>query len=269
METPDPNVPPIERLRAIMAKLRAPEGCPWDREQTHESIKPQLIEEAYEVLEAIDGGRPDDLREELGDLLLHVVFHAQIEAEAGRFTFDDVATAVADKLVRRHPHVFGEVRADTSEEVLRNWDEIKRAEKPERTGPFDGVPRALPALMRAQEVQKKAAKTGFDWPDAAGPLEKVREEAAELEAEVQRAAGSGLAGHELAEELGDLLFAAVNLARHQKLDAEQCLTLAVDKFIRRYGRMTQLLVAEGKDPASTPLAEMDAAWDRAKAEERR
>jgi len=268
VETADPNVVPVERLRAIMAKLRAPDGCPWDREQTHASIKPQLIEECYEVLEAIDGGVPADLQEELGDLLLHVVFHSQIATEAGQFSFDDVATTVSDKLVRRHPHVFGNVQAKTSDEVLRNWDEIKRQEKPERTGPFDGVPRALPALMRAQQVQKKAAKTGFDWPDARGPLEKIREEVREVEAEVARAEDGGLSGNELAEELGDLLFAVVNLARHRKVDAEQCLSLAVDKFTRRYGRMAELLRESGKSTAGSSLAEMDEAWDAAKAEER-
>lgn len=268
METADPNTPPVERLRAIMARLRAPDGCPWDREQTHASIKPQLIEECYEVLEAIDADAPDDLCEELGDLLLQVVFHAQLAGETGRFDFDDVATAIADKLVRRHPHVFGDVRADSSDEVLKHWDAIKKQEKPERTGPFDGVPRALPALMRAQEVQKKAAKTGFDWPDARGPMEKIREETAELAVEMARAQDGSLVGHELAEELGDLLFAVVNLARHQKLDAEQCLSTAVDKFMRRYGRMAELMAAAGQSPAKSTLAEMDAAWDRAKAEER-
>lgn len=266
MEKADPNTPPIERLRAIMVKLRAPDGCPWDREQTHASIKPQLIEECYEVLEAIDANAPDDLCEELGDLLLQVVFHSQLASEAKQFNFDDVATTIADKLVRRHPHVFGDVKADTSDEVLVNWDAIKKQEKPERKGPFDGVPRAMPALMRAQEVQKKAAKTGFDWPDARGPLEKIKEEAAELEAEVVRAEKGTLVGNELAEELGDLLFAVVNLARHQKVDAEQCLTYAVDKFTRRYARMAELLIAEGKEAASSSLEEMDAAWDRAKAE---
>lgn len=266
MEKADPNTPPIERLRAIMAKLRAPDGCPWDREQTHSSIKPQLIEECYEVLEAIDANAPQDLREELGDLLLQVVFHSQLASEAQQFTFDDVATTIADKLVRRHPHVFGDVKADTSDEVLVNWDAIKKQEKPERTGPFDGVPRAMPALMRAQEVQKKAAKTGFDWPDASGPLEKIKEEAAELEAEVARAEEGSLVGNELAEELGDLLFAVVNLARHQKVDAEQCLTYAVDKFTRRYERMVELLKEQGKETAGSSLEEMDAAWDRAKAE---
>lgn len=248
---------PIDRLREIMAALRAPNGCPWDREQTHASIKPQLLEECYEVLEAIDSGDPKHLREELGDVLLHVVFHAQLSSEAGEFTFDDVAAGISDKLVRRHPHVFGDVNAPDTKTVLTNWEAIKKQEKPERTGPFDGIPKALPALMRATEVSKKAAKVGFDWPDAAGAMAKVHEEIEELRVDAHNR-------ERAAEELGDLLFAVVNLSRHLKLDAEQCLADATRKFQARYEKMVALLAEQGKQPETSTLAEMDAAWNEVK-----
>lgn len=248
---------PIERLREIMAALRAPNGCPWDREQTHSSIKQQLLEECYEAMEAIDSGKADHLKEELGDVLLHVVFHCQLSAEDGQFTFDDVATGISDKLVRRHPHVFGDVNASDTATVLANWQEIKKKEKPERTGPFDGIPKVLPALMRATEVQKKAAHAGFDWPDTEGPIQKVHEELEELKADAHDKARA-------ADELGDLLFSVVNLSRHLKLDAEQCLAGATKKFQTRYEKMTALLASQGKSLDQCTLAEMDVAWNAIK-----
>jgi tetrapyrrole methylase family protein/MazG family protein len=249
----------IEQLIEVMARLRAPGGCPWDREQTHETIKPQLIEECYEVLEAIDARDMKALKEELGDVLLHVVFHSQLAGETGAFDFDQVARGIADKLIRRHPHVFGDLAVKDSAEVLRNWNEIKKGEKPERTSALDGVPRHLPALMRAQELQKKAARTGFDWPNAQGPMAKVKEEIAELE--VEQAVGEA---SRTAEEVGDLLFALVNLVRHLKLDAEQCLSGASNKFADRFRQVETRLAEQGKKMGECSLAEMDAVWDQIK-----
>jgi len=175
----------MDRLLEIMARLRAPGGCPWDIEQTPATLKPQLLEECYEVLDAIDSSSPEHLTEELGDLLLHVVFQAQIAREAGNFTFADVATGIADKLVRRHPHVFGDQKVADADNVVTLWHQLKKAEKPERESALDGVPRVLPALMRAEALQKKARDVGFDWPDAKGSLEKVREEVAEATTEIE------------------------------------------------------------------------------------
>lgn len=254
-----PHQPPIRHLLDIMARLRAPDGCPWDREQTHVSIKPQLIEECYEVLEAIDAESPAMLKEELGDLLLHVVFHAQLGREAGHFDFDDLTAGVNEKLIRRHPHVFGdEMKLEDADAVVETWEEIKKREKPERTSPLDGVPRNLPALMRAAKVSKKAAKTGFDWPDKQGPIDKVREEAAELAAETEP--------DRVEDEFGDMLFAMVNLARHLNVDPEQALTRATNKFQHRFEAMRARLEANGKSLNDYTLAEMDAVWDAVKAE---
>jgi MazG family protein len=246
----------IDRLLSIMARLRGPGGCPWDREQTHASIKPQLIEECYEVIDAIDAARPDWLMEELGDLLLHVVFHAQMAREAGHFDFDALTEGIADKLVRRHPHVFGGHKAETSDAVIETWDKIKRQEKPHRESPLDGIPRHLPALMRAHEMTRKAAKVGFDWPDSQGPLEKVIEEARELAAETDKDRAE--------DELGDLLFAVVNLARHLKLDSEQALDRASEKFRRRFEAMRQVLTVRGRPLENCTLQEMDEVWNQVK-----
>ena len=182
---------PIERLRKIVVQLRSPDGCPWDREQTHQSLKPHLVEECYELIDAIDAGNDKELKEELGDLLLQVVLHSQMAAEASRFTLDEVATAIADKLVNRHPHVFGENRLPNSEAVLRQWEVIKRSEKQERRSVLDGVPKGLPALARAQKVQTKAARVGFDWDEADGALAKVREELQEVESAVGGSSSGG------------------------------------------------------------------------------
>jgi MazG family protein len=255
---------PIDRLRAIMHRLRAPGGCPWDAGQTHESLLPHLIEEAYEVAEAVRSGDRDALIDELGDLLLQPVFHAEIAAEAGNFDLDDIATALAGKLIRRHPHVFGDSEAGTAEEVLRQWDRIKKDEKPSAADTayyiekaFDG----LPALVSAAKLQKKAAKVGFDWPDAAPILEKIREELDEVEAEL-----AGGDPERLGEEIGDLLFAVVNLARKAKLDPELWLARANAKFVRRFREVERRLRENrGITLEEASLEEMDAEWDAAKA----
>jgi tetrapyrrole methylase family protein/MazG family protein len=251
---------PVDRLRNIVARLRSPEGCPWDREQTHESLKSHLVEECYELIDAIDAGADVEIKEELGDLLLQVVLHSQMASEEGRFDMDDVATVIADKLVHRHPHVFGANKLPDSEAVLRQWEVIKRAEKQERKSALDGVPKALPALARAQKVQIKASRAGFDWNDAEGALVKVREELGETEA-----APEG----RLEEEIGDLLFSVVNFARKKGLDAEQALSKATAKFSDRFQAMERLAKDRGRELASMPPAQMDELWDETKAAEPR
>lgn len=256
------------RFVELIARLRAPGGCPWDREQTHRSLKPMTIEEAYEVLEAIDSGDDKHLAEELGDLLLQVVFHAAIAAEEGRFTIDDVVTAVADKMVRRHPHVFGDHKADTPGEVLRNWEALKSAERRaagkddhREASMMDGVSKALPALMEAFQMTTKAGRVGFDWPSAAGVLAKLDEETEELKAEVSRASPDVRA---VEEEVGDLLFAAVNAARILGVDPESALKAANRKFRRRFRYIEERLRERGRTPAESHLDEMDALWSEAK-----
>ncbi|HEY0257061.1 MAG TPA: nucleoside triphosphate pyrophosphohydrolase [Candidatus Methylacidiphilales bacterium] len=266
-----PNAQAMERLIEIMARLRAPNGCAWDREQTPVTLKPQMLEECYEVLEAIDSGAPGHLTEELGDLLLHIVFQAQIAREAGDFTFADVANGIADKLIRRHPHVFGDAKVEDAAGIVAQWHKLKQEEKPERQSALDGVPRTLPALMRAEALQKKARQVGFDWPDVQGSLEKVREEVTELTAEIESDLAFAHANEstfvlapEAAEELGDLLFSVVNLTRHLKLDAEELLTAANDKFARRFRAVEERIRAQGKAMEGCTLAELDAAWDGVK-----
>lgn len=262
---------PIDRLRAIMTRLRDPAtGCPWDVDQTFASIAPYTVEEAYEVADAIRRDDLTDLREELGDLLLQVVFHAEMARERGAFDFDDVATAIADKLIRRHPHVFGTASADSPGAVVTSWEAIKAAERAAKgtdtqapASALDGVAVTLPALLRAHKLQSRAARVGFDW-GAAGPvLDKIEEEIAELRAEL--AAGDPA---RLADELGDVLFAVVNLARHLKIDAEQALTGTNEKFERRFRRVEQQLGEQGKTPSEAGLDAMEAAWVAAKREER-
>ena len=244
-----------------MARLRAPDGCPWDQEQTHTSLRNALVEETYEVLAAIDAKDDPNLREELGDLLLHVVMHSQMASERGVFNFDAVATEIGDKMIRRHPHVFSGDRATNSAAVLRRWDEIKRAEKgvAAKTGVLAALPVALPALMRAQKAQEKAGRVGFDWPSIDQVTAKVHEEIAE----VREAAERGDVEH-VAEEIGDLLFAAVNLARWHKLDAEGTLNRATDKFVRRFELIEGALQARGKRWEDASFAELDALWEEAK-----
>ena len=246
-------------LVEIVRLLRAPGGCPWDREQTHESIRRDLLEEAYEVVEAIDQSSPEHLREELGDLLLQVVFHAVLAEEEGQFDLDAVADGICKKLIYRHPHVFGDVTVASTGDVLRNWDELKKQEKHQgsQSDAIDAVARSLPALWRAEKVQKKAAKVGFDWPDVAGALDKVAEETSELKSAI---AGDGDVG----EEFGDLLFAAVNVSRFLKLDPEQSLTAATDKFAARFRQVEDAARARGQDMTEMTLGELDALWDQVK-----
>ncbi len=252
----------VSDLRRIMELLRSEDGCPWDRVQTHQSIRNNLLEEAYEAADAIDQGDDKALCEELGDVLLQVVFHARMAEEAGDFDLDQVADGICKKLILRHPHVFGEVKADTPEQVLQNWDQIKRVEKHQETAAatLESVPRAFPALMRAQKVQKRAGKAGFDWPDIAGALEKIPEETAELQAALAAGDQAGVA-----EEMGDLLFAAVNAARFAGVEAEEVLQRATDKFIRRFRLVEQMATQRGVDMKSAPLQELDKLWDEAKA----
>jgi len=247
-------------LVRIMELLRAPGGCPWDREQDHVSLKRYLIEEAYEVLEAIDQKDDAHLCDELGDVLLQVVFHANV-SEA--FGVDDVCTAVCRKMIKRHPHVFGDAVAETADEVLVNWEQIKQREKgaKDHASILRGVPANLPALMRAYKVQQKARDAGFDWDSAAPVAAKVEEEWAEL-GEAMRAADADATE----DEFGDLLFAAVNLARFAGVHPELSLTRATEKFIRRFEAMERAVAAEGKQLAGMPLVEMDAYWERAKRE---
>lgn len=250
----------LRRLRAIMHRLRAPGGCPWDAEQTHESIVPNLIEEAYETVDTIQRGDHEHLKEELGDLLLQVVFHSEIAGEAGRFNLDDVARGISDKLVRRHPHVFARSDASTTEAVLQQWDAIKRAEKGDGEKPYlHGVGKGLPALLRAAKLQKKAAKVGFDWPVETGVLSKIREELLELEGAVD---SQDLAA--VAEEMGDLLFSIINLARFRNADPEVLMAAANTKFETRFGEMERILKSRGLTLEAATPEQMEEAWETAK-----
>ncbi len=219
----------VDRLREIVSRLRAPDGCPWDREQTHASLRGALIEECYEVIEAIERADDANLKEELGDLLLHVVMHSQMAGERSAFTLEEVAAGICDKMVRRHPHVFGDKLAKDSADVLRHWEQIKKEEKASRVGRLDGLPASMPALLRAQNAQKKAGRAGFDWPDAGPVFEKLEEEVAE----VRKALADGDA-RAVEAEVGDILFTAVNLARKLHVDAETSLASATNRFIRRF-----------------------------------
>ena len=251
-----------EDLLEIMRILRCPEGCVWDREQDHKSIRRSFIEETYEAVEAIDNDDPVLLQEDLGDVLLQVVFHAQIEAEAGRFTMDDVADGICKKMIYRHPHVFGSVEVKNSDEVLTNWDALKQKEKHQKstTETLESVARSLPGLIRAEKVQHKAAKVGFDWDEVSGALDKVREETAEVACAID---GDG----DPSEELGDLLFAVVNVARFLKTDPEDAINRTTDKFIRRFAQVEQAAKDAGRSLSEMSLAEMDALWDAAKQKE--
>jgi nucleoside triphosphate diphosphatase len=266
----------ISRLIEIMAALRTPQsGCPWDLEQTSRSIAPYAIEEAYEVVDAIERGDLFDLKDELGDLLLQVVFHARMAEEAGHFAFDDVVAAICEKLTRRHPHVFAQGRAQDAAAVSVQWEAIKASEKAARAqrlgreappSLLDGVPTPLPALSRAIKLQEKAGKVGFDWADARLVLEKIREETAEVEAEL--AAPGAEASPALEDEIGDLLFAMANLARHARVDPEQALRGANAKFERRFRHIERRLAEEGRTPKQATLAQMEALWVEAKELER-
>jgi MazG family protein len=252
-----------QRLRAIMHRLRAPGGCPWDAEQTHASLLSNLIEEAYETVDAIRRSDWEHLREELGDLLLQVVFHSELAAEAGRFDFDDVARGIAEKLVRRHPHVFAASLAATAEAVVSQWEEIKRGERGDEQKPFlHGVGKGLPAMLRAAKLQKKASKVGFDWPDTEGVFAKINEEAAEAREALEHSGGA--ASEEVRDEIGDLLFAVVNLARKAGVDPEDALEATNEKFTRRFAAVEAGLLAAGVPLGAARLEAREALWQQAK-----
>lgn len=247
----------VEELAALMAALRGPEGCPWDREQTHASLKRYLIEETYEVIEAIDAGEPHKLKEELGDLLLQIVFHAQLARERGAFTLEEVVRGISAKMRHRHPHVFGDVSLGTSQAVLAAWEDLKQAEKGHVN--LMDFPPGLPALLKAQKVQEKAARVGFDWPEVTGAWEKVQEEARELQAAV-----ASRRAEDIQEEMGDYLFAVVNASRHLGVEAEAALSRAVDKFRRRFAFIEEQAHKSSKALSELSLAEMEAWWEQAK-----
>jgi tetrapyrrole methylase family protein / MazG family protein len=268
----------FEKLVAVQARLRAPNGCPWDREQTHQSLRTYLIEEAYEVLEALDSGNDEKFAEEMGDLLLQIVFHSQIASEEGRFTVAEVIREIHDKMIRRHPHVFGETRAKDSAEVLRNWEQIKAeerrsnasrgaaksgAEHSKEASLLDGVSRALPATLEGFQLTRKAARIGFDWEDAGGVIEKMQEETEELKQALKTNDQ-----RKVEEELGDLLFAAVNLARFLKTDPEIALKNANAKFSGRFRAMEKMARGTGREFRDLPREEMEAFWNAAKKSER-
>lgn len=267
----------FEKLVAVQARLRAPNGCPWDREQTHESLRTYLMEEAYEVLEALDSGDDSKFAEELGDLLLQIIFHSQIAREGGRFTVSDVIREIHDKMVRRHPHVFGKTSAKDSAEVLRNWEQIKAQERRSKddkgnvkTGTrsekepslLDGVSRSLPATLEGFQLTRRAARVGFDWENASGVFQKMNEETAELKSAIET-----LNRAKVEEELGDLLFAAVNLSRFLKVDPEIALKKANAKFSRRFRAMEEIARARGREFKDLPREEMEASWNAGKKRE--
>ncbi|MFL6514500.1 MAG: nucleoside triphosphate pyrophosphohydrolase [Chthoniobacterales bacterium] len=260
------------RLCEIVARLRAPGGCPWDREQTNESILPQLIEEAYEVVGAVRANDQDNFREELGDVLLHIVMHSEIAAEAGRFDIADVLKEVSDKLVRRHPHVFGDSKASDSGAVVKQWERIKHQEKGGDTHYLASLPGALPALVRAQKAQKKVARVNFDWADLRDVIAKVDEELQETKDAIeQQSRAASRAGQppetgsgQVEDELGDLLFAVVNLARKCAIDAESALQAATDKFRDRFNKVEDEVKARGKHLGEPGLGELDEIWEKVK-----
>ncbi len=255
----------MARLLAVVARLRGEQGCPWDRKQTLESLKPCVVEEAYELIDAIDDGDTAHHREELGDVLLQVAMQSRIREEEGVFTFDDVAASLADKLIRRHPHVFGDAVAETSEDVLRRWEQVKADERQaagKTASLVEGLPRHLPSLRKADRVQTRASRVGFDWADVSDVFRKVEEELAEA-----REAMTERDPERLREEIGDLLFAVVNLSRFQRIDAEEALDRAVAKFVRRFGEVERRVHAAGRTVDQCTLAELDAEWDTVKAAE--
>jgi len=263
----------LPRLVGVMQRLLADDGCPWDREQTLESLRKYVLEEACEVIDAIEGGNRSELREELGDLMLQIVFQAELARRENAFAIDDVVAAIVDKLVHRHPHVFGDVQAGDADEVLRNWEKIKAQEKKEKgkkEGVLSGVPRSLPALTRAQRVGEKVARVGFDWDDAKGSRAKIDEELGELDEAIAKKDAAAIE-----EEMGDVLFAIVNLARHADVDAEGALRRTIDKFTKRFAHVEKRVhekhggwgdprEAKG-EPAAIPLTTLDVYWEEAKA----
>jgi MazG family protein len=271
-EPAEPNVASTDSVRAaaafarlveIMARLRSPEGCPWDREQTFDTIKPYLLEESYEVMDAIDARDWKELPEELGDLLLQVVFFSQMASEAGHFSVTDALEAINAKLIRRHPHVFAGGDAKTAADVTRKWDEIKAAEKPRPKGLLSGVPRSLPALVEAAQISRRAAGAGFDWPDLDQVIEKVCEELTELESARQSQSPDAMES-----EIGDLLFTIVNVARFLQVDPEQALRRSNAKFRERFAHVERSLESRGKTLQDATLDEMEALWQAAKQQEK-
>ena len=252
----------VNDLVRIMEILRAPDGCMWDQAQDHHSIRQNFIEETYEACEAIDDNDTDHLKEELGDVLLQVVFHTQMEKEKGVFDLNDVADGVCKKLIFRHPHIFGDVKVGSTDEILSNWDDLKRKEKKQETdtSTLESVSKSLPSLIHAQKLQKKAAKVGFDWPDVSGALDKVEEELAEVRAAID---GNG----DIEEEIGDLIFAVTNVSRFVKVDSERAAEKTCNKFVRRFADMEKQAAAEGKNLSDLTLSELDALWDKAKEHE--
>jgi XTP/dITP diphosphohydrolase/ATP diphosphatase len=276
MATPIPNGPQLEATSsgqsalaeaiAIMARLRAPDGCPWDREQTFDTIKRHTLEETYEVFDAIERRAWPDLKDELGDLLLQVLFYAQMASEAGYFTIEDVAANLNAKLIRRHPHIFGDVAASDSADVLRNWEQIKQSEKKASTDSkssmLEDIPRSMPAMLEAAKLGSRAAKVGFDWPNADGLFDKLQEEIAELQAELSPSSSSQSTAA-IESEMGDLLFTAINLSRHLKVDPESALRTANAKFRRRFAAMESAAGSADALAAST-ASELDLLWNQAK-----
>lgn len=254
----------FEVLVETVARLRAPGGCPWDREQTHVSLKKYAIEETYEVLEAIDSGDPVQIEDELGDMLLQVLLHAEIAREQDQFDIADVCATIRKKLQRRHPHVFADVHVNGVDDVLSNWDQIKGSEPgyEDRKSVLDGVPESLPALMRAAKLSRKAARTGFDWPDVAAVFDKLREESIELEQAIESADKDRIRC-----EIGDMLFTIVNIARHEDIDPEEALREMLGRFSFRFGRIEQHAEKSGKNISEMTLAEMDEVWEAAKGEQ--
>ena len=253
----------LEDFIRLIDVLRGPGGCPWDIKQTHESLKHNVVEEAWEVVDAINEGSEAHLREELGDLLMQVIFHASIAKERGGFNLDDISDEAVKKLVHRHPHVFGSVKADTPDEVLTNWDAIKRADRGQQSAAsaMDGIPRGLPGLMRSEKIQSKAAKYGFDWPDVSGAMDKLREETAELQEGID--AGDI---ENIKEEIGDALFSVVNVARFYKLDTEECMHAACEKFIRRFRYLEEGAAREGLRLEDMTLGQMERIYQEARHE---
>jgi tetrapyrrole methylase family protein/MazG family protein len=255
MDTPE-NLKSFDSLVKIIARLRAPDGCPWDKEQTHQTLRGNLLSESYEVMEALDKSEAAALREELGDLLLQIVLHAQIARDDNEFEMGDVIQGINEKLIRRHPHIFADVKVNNSTEVMHNWEGIKKQEKPERKSILDGVPKAMPALAYALEISRRAVRVGFEWPDLKGVLDKVEEEVGEIKnAETQA---------EKADEIGDLLFTLVNYARWENVDAEAALREANQKFYRRFAKVEAMAKKRNYDLQKLSPEEWDGLWEEAK-----
>ena len=263
-EPPDDSLEPIDRLRAIVRILRGPGGCPWDIEQTQISLIPNILEEAYEAADAIRSGNKNNVIEELGDLLLQVVMQSEIASESDDFFLEDVAIAISDKLIRRHPHVFGDDQLNDTESVLNKWEEIKRSEKGnQKKYILDGVTNGLPSLIKAHEIQKKVEKVGFDWPEARSVIPKIREELDEVEEAINEN-GANQQNENLAEEIGDLLFAVTNLTRKIGMDSESLLAAANQKFINRFNEVEKILEKQGTNVVEADIQCMEKAWEKVK-----